>query len=211
MSKRLSRKAPYREIKPRFLIITEGETEENYFNMIKKFFRGIPIEIITKKGKQSNPLSVVKTAHREIKESRNNQYTAAFAVVDKEAPNLHVQCLSNAINEIKKGLSKNLIKCDLIISNPSFEFWLLMHFRYTTSLFHNADAVIEKLKKFIPDYKKAYDFENKTEISQKLDIAIEHSKRCESQHDMPFDPLTSNPSTQVYKVIEKIKGAAISL
>lgn len=212
MGKKPYRHSPIREIKPRFLVVTEGETEENYFRAIKKFFRGLPIEIIPKKGKNSNPMAVFKTAKREIVASRDNQYTAAYVVVDRETQNADLKSLSTALAESVKPVAKRDIKCDIIISNPSFEYWILSHFDYTMKIFTNSDAVIVELKRHIKDYKKAYDFlskvndENKDYLSGILDSAVDNARRCEQSHGVNFNPTTSNPSTQVYRIIERIKS-----
>ncbi len=211
MNKKPHRKKPSKEIKPRFLIVTEGESEENYFIALKKLYRNCPIEIIARKGKQSNPLAVLKTAAKEIADSRDNQYNAAFVVVDREAPSTDPTCLQSALEQSRKPVAKKDIKCDVLISNPSFEVWLLAHFTYTTRSYNNADAVILDLKNYIPNYKKAYDFSsyindaNRGLCIEKLKTALENSKRLERYHGESFSPLRSNPSTQVYKIIESIQ------
>lgn len=208
------RRTPCRELKPRFLIVTEGETEENYFKAVKKIFRGLPIEIIPKRGKSSNPVAVLKTAKKEISASRDNQYTAAYAVVDKEALNADIKCLSSALEISRESISKKDIKCDVIISNPSFEYWILSHFVYTTKMYASSEHVISDLKSYIGDYKKAYDFASKVNDDNKdcllklLDNAIKNAKQCERFHGDKFNPLKSNPSTRTHIVLEHIKNSS---
>ena len=44
-----------------------------------------------------------------------------------------------------------------IASNPTFEIWFLLHFRYTSKYYADGKEVISDLKKYIPDYEKNKD------------------------------------------------------
>lgn len=45
----------------------------------------------------------------------------------------------------------------IILSNPCFELWYLLHFMYTTAELRDFNAVYDHLKKYIPDYGKTKD------------------------------------------------------
>lgn len=63
-------------------------------------------------------------------------------------------------SHIKKQIQEaaklaNTNKIELIISNPSFEIWFLLHFIYTTKYYDNK-SLIDDLKAYVPNYKKKW-------------------------------------------------------
>jgi hypothetical protein len=94
-----------------------------------------------------------------------------------------------------------------IPSVPCFEFWLLLHFTYTTRPF-DAPAgnsicfrVIEELKNYLPAYQKGdQDIFNK--IQDKLDNAITNARSVEQYHQTSG---TDNPSTCVHSLVEYLR------
>ena len=66
-------------------------------------------------------------------------------------------------DEVKAAAIRELIQAndinsiEFIVSNPTFEVWFLMHFKYTTKEYLNGDAVIRDLKKCVPGYEKNKD------------------------------------------------------
>jgi hypothetical protein len=95
-----------------------------------------------------------------------------------------------------------------IPSVPCFEFWLLLHFTYTTKPF-DAPAgnsicfrVIEELKNYLPAYQKGdQDIFNK--IQDKLDNAITNARSVEQYHQTSG---TNNPSTLVHSMVEYLRN-----
>ena len=89
-----------------------------------------------------------------------------------------------------------------ITSNPCFEFWLLLHFIYTTKEFtagegSNCDLLISSLNGHLPGYcKSAAVFDL---LIDKMDTAIEHAKRVMRYHETSG---TEIPSTDVYVLVE---------
>ena len=93
---------------------------------------------------------------------------------------------------------------ELLISNPCFEFWYLLHFRYTTKHLKDYPAVRTMLVEHLTDYKKSKDVY--AELNKYTKEAIERAGRLEQYHQQngvsaPFD-LHTNPFTDVYHLIE---------
>ena len=96
-----------------------------------------------------------------------------------------------------------------IPSVPCFEFWLLLHFTYTTKQFDApaggsiCDTVIKELKKYLPEYQKG----NKDifeKIQDKLNIAISNAHKVEEFNQTSG---ADNPSsTSVHLLVEYLQG-----
>lgn len=92
----------------------------------------------------------------------------------------------------------------VFLSNPCFEIWYLLHFRYSTKLYGSNEEVIKELGCYISDYSKSKDVYNL--IENKIDQALLNTKRLESYHleNGTNDRLKKLPSTEAYKLIEMI-------
>lgn len=146
-----------RRLKPRILIMCEGETERNYFQAIKEseaYKRNlIAVNPQVIKAKHSAPEMVVNEAIRREKEARkeNNPYDAIWVVFDHDhSPN-------------RKKAYDAALKADFKVAFSAicFEIWYLLHFVKTSRNFRNAHELIKELKKHYTAYQKAQnnDFE----------------------------------------------------
>ncbi|TDJ86684.1 RloB domain-containing protein [Campylobacter volucris] len=171
------RKTKIRDRKPKrqenevILIVCEGKTtEKNYLNRLKDFFSLSNVSINIISGKDSDPLKIVKFAKEKSKE---NSYDKIYCVFDKDT--------HSTFNKAKQKCEK--YKFEAIISNPCFEFWILLHFTCTTKPFGTnspCDELINIcLKKYIKDYTKNYNFTNI--IQQNLDTAIANTKKANKE------------------------------
>lgn len=94
-----------------------------------------------------------------------------------------------------------------ITSVPCFEFWILLHFIYTTKPFAAAHGsicatVISDLKTHMPGYEKgAFDTYNATKdlLGAAIINAKKVAKHCE-------DAATDMPSTQMYELVEYLQN-----
>ena len=93
-------------------------------------------------------------------------------------------------NEVERGKlerlrtkyaeNKQVILCD---SMPAVEYWFLLHYENTNRHFGTSEAVIQKLKQFLPDYDKSEKFlRNRKWVADmcsdgKLDQAIVRAKQ----------------------------------
>lgn len=102
-----------RQPKKVFLVVCEGETEEEYVNMLKRHYR-LPIAIKTKvSGNAVNP-RLVNQYMKELGLGKEDE-CRIFYVYDAD-----VDCIVERLLKLP-GLT--------ILSNPSIELWYLMHCR----------------------------------------------------------------------------------
>ena len=109
-----------------------------------------------------------------------------------------------ALDKIRRTRLGKRTKIFAISSVPCFEFWLLLHFIYTTKPFDAppgdsiCSRVTEELKKYLPEYQKG-DHDVFDRIQNKLDNAITNARRVEQFHQTSA---TDNPSTMVHSLLE---------
>jgi hypothetical protein len=183
------------------LIVCEGgKTEPNYFTELKKAFRlsNANVRIC---GLGSDPLSVVNFA---IETSRQEQaFDRVYCVFDRDRHTTY----HAALDKVKRTRLGKGSKIFAISSVPCFEFWLLLHFIYTTRPFDAPPGdsicagVIEELKKYLPAYQKGnQNVFNK--IRDKLDNAITNARRVKEFNQTSG---TDNPSTTVHSLVEYLR------
>jgi hypothetical protein len=183
-------------------MICEGEkTEPIYFNKYKKW--GCNLTIETPKNKYTDPVGLAKFAKEYIKKGNKGEKVKLdlkkgdkiWCVFDcDENPN-------EKISEACKIAGKDVIIC---LSNPSFELWYLLHFVPILSKLWRSEAE-ERLKEYISDYDKNKDVYDLLE--EKRPVAIKNAKNLNKMHEKSGTKLIcveSNPSTQVYAIVEEI-------
>ena len=191
-----------RKVNKRLLIVCEGEKTEPFY--LRKFIeecnlRGRLVDVRVLDVKQSAPRELIKQA----KKLREIPADEVWAVFDKDGYTKHAEAFSLA----KKS------NVNIAFSSISFEFWILLHFEYTTRSFLRSDEVINHLNKknYITFRKKDRNlYKNVRDKTQKAINNAEKVRRsqCKGNPDCPVYEL--NPYTNVdelLKAIRKIKYA----
>ena len=148
---RYRNQATPRPIRQRILILCEGEkTEPTYFNSIKsdkmRSNRLSGVRIIIHHTKKNTARELVDEAislKREAERDKN-PYDAIWVAVDKDGYTKHPESFDRA----------RARHINIAFSSVCFEYWILLHFEYTTAAFANCDAVINRLRNHIADYEK---------------------------------------------------------
>ena len=168
------------------LVICEGETEVCYINLLKSWYKS-PIRIISHiEGTKITP-SLVEKRTKELKISQWDK-VHTFLMYDMDV---------QAINE-------KLRKCkaEMLLSNPCFEIWLLLHAKDQKAAIET-DALIKELKKSVPVWKNysksAFTDTQKSFLNDNTDVAVARAKKL---------PEFLNPSTGIYRLIEMLKEDA---
>ena len=109
-------------------------------------------------------------------------------------------CYINLVQAINEKLQK--CKAEMLLSNPCFEIWLLLHAKDQKSAIET-DALIKELKKSAPVWKNysksAFTDTQKAFLNDNTDVAVARAKDlCEFQ----------NPSTGIYKLIDLLQKNA---
>ena len=191
-----------RKVTPVMLIVCEGEaTEPTYFNAITNHLRLAAITVRGAKG--SAPMTVVQDAvesklHREQiadQSASTAPYDQVWCVLDVDQ---HPK-LKDALALAEKH------QINVALSNPCFEFWLLLHFGRFATTGQSRNQIQRELKRHIPGYCKGGNYCNL--LLPGLRSAVEHAidiwkAQWRITDPTAYNALVSNPSTLVHKLIE---------
>ncbi len=203
----------YRRGKPQFpssgkafLIVTEGEkTEPNYFKVLRDRLQinAAEVEIVHPAG--TDPITLTKKAI-ELREARRKLAKKGFAIAydevwvafDLEKPHDERRRLAEQAMGMKQAA-----EIRFAISDPCFEFWLLLHGEYTTSPFVDCDSVVKRLEKHWPAYSKGQP--PSQPFLGKLPVAMTNAQRCREHHRS--NEGDGNPSTKVDVLVKNLNAA----
>jgi len=125
----LRRRAVQRDAYAKILIVCEGEkTEPNYFNGARDHYglNTANVEVCGDCG--SDPMSIVRYAKQRYRQEKDagDAFDKVYCVFDKDAHANYEQARATITSATPKDTYH------AITSVPSFEYWLLLHFNYTT-------------------------------------------------------------------------------
>lgn len=193
------RKRGMREPRKVYVIVCEGEkTERIYFKKYRTECRYCNLKIETPNSKFTDPINLATFAKEQIKKEdldlRNGD--VIWCVFD---------CDENTNEDLSRACKIAGKDVKICLSNPNFELWFLLHFSLIVSKLERS-KVIDKLKEHIPNYKKNIDIYEL--LLSKRSIAIDNAKKLNGLHEKDGIKLMisveSNPSTQVYSIVEEI-------
>jgi hypothetical protein len=179
----------------RVIIACEGSvTERNYFqaifnNLIQN--RNISkTSLVLARHKSTHSEGVLEDLLKELKKDADFEHQ--WILIDRDEHESFSDTLDKAES---KGI-------EVAYSNPSFEFWFLLHFEDYTTATHR-HYLPNLLKKHIPYTKNSTTIYNETLPRQK--DAIERAKKLIFDFTLDgrkLNPTIGNPSTTVYKLVE---------
>ena len=198
--KQRGRNRKQRERKSFIVIKCEGdnETEQIYFNNFKSR------ECIIKypDGNSTDPVGManelVSFMNSEDINSENGD--KIYLLIDTDV-NANKQ---KQIDEAKKICDECGI--ELITSTPSFEFWYMLHFGYTTGPYTSSKDIKRKMKKKILGYTESTNVY--PIIKDNTDEAMNYAEKVEKLHKQngrKIDSEDANPHTSAYRVLKEIK------
>ena len=196
MSKNRPRRVAIRKADNVCIIVCEGtETEILYFTKFRKRYCGLGIE--TPKTPKTDPIGLVRFAVRLMRQRELDLKGGAQLWCVFDADHNTDDAMQKAV-ELAKG------KVRIAFSNPSFEFWYLLHFEYYSSKL-DQQKLLDRLHKFMPNYTKnmdVFDF-----LDSKRKKAAERARRLNRMHELNNVSLLStrsNPSSQAFLLTEEI-------
>ncbi len=157
LSKDLARQKAKRASYDRILIVCEGaKTEPNYFRELVDYLELNTANIEVDGSCGSSPLSVFNHSKSLYQEERKqgDAFDRVFCVFDKDTHETYEQALNSIANTKPKGVFQ------AIYSVPCFEYWLLLHFEFSTKPFASTGKksccarLLEELEKYMPNYSK---------------------------------------------------------
>ncbi len=189
---------------PPIIILVDWFTEKNYFEWLRSFIRNetdlnknLRIEILHEENKDFTHLYKKALDYKD-----NNE--AIFIVFDRENESKRKKSIIQ--KEIEKWNKDSFIS---IISNQSFDLWIILHFQEFNKEIANLKEYYKILESnlWYKDYEK--DWKNDKEIFKKvkssLDKAKDNAKKLEEKQKREWTESIiefNEPYTWVYKIIE---------
>lgn len=140
--------------------VVEGETEMWYLQMLKKNEekeQNVRINIKPEIPQDSKLEDQYKLVLELAKEYNNVFWILDFDVILKETRECGKGDKSRLKEflEYRKKLKKEYDNVKVVINNPCFEYWFLLHFEATQKKYPNCSSAIKKLEKQLPNYSKS--------------------------------------------------------
>lgn len=197
-----NKKAFFNRGKKTFAVVGDGDCEKWYFQMLKQN-ESLLINI-------KPELNLKASLHKQYAYVKDlaDTYDKVFWIVDYDV-------IDRETKECKKGEEKRSLEfaryykelsalhnVETLIVNTCFEYWLLLHFKYTKKAYHNCDETGRDLKKEFPLYEKTEKFYKKSNadiysaLKPKLSTAIMNAGKLGN-----FDLQNpDNPVCEIYKL-----------
>lgn len=187
--RRFGRPLGKRRYKRLFVILTEGiVTEPGYFSMFNNDTTILKVSIVKNKG--SAPGRVLKQMKRFSKENPLLAKDEAWIVVDKD------QWSDTQLGALYSWSITNK-HYGLAVSNPKFEFWLLLHFEDGTDI-QSSQSCTDKLFHHLPDYDKVI---QPSKLKPHINEAV---RRAEMKDQPPCYDWPQSAGTTVYRLVKSI-------
>ncbi|GHV56911.1 hypothetical protein FACS1894182_04490 [Bacteroidia bacterium] len=186
-----------------FSFVVDGECEFWYLQMMKDNEKPLNIhispEIYKKKTLDEQYKRVV-----ELKEiSAKVFWIVDFDVVNKETQE-GIRGQKSKLTKFKELYQK--IKCypniEIIVNNPCFEFWILLHFANTTRFYESYKKLLPHLQKYLSDYEKTekYYIQSNPDIYKRLRRDLKTAiGNAEKQGDFDFENCKTKGVAEMHK------------
>jgi hypothetical protein len=196
-----TRRASYDKV----LIVCEGEkTEPNYFNELINFYKLNTANVEIDGTCGSSPKSVFERALKlyQNEKSKGDAFDKVYCVFDKDSHDTYDETL------VKISSQKPQKVFHAAISVPCFEYWLLLHFQYTTKPYHATGSssigneVLKDLKYVFPEYAKGSEY-----IFDKLLDQLEFAK-ANAQRSLEHGQAnhSDNPTTYIHELVNYLQN-----
>jgi hypothetical protein len=197
------RRPPTREPESAILVVTEGEkTEPKYVDALRRRLHLATTEVVVCHADGTDPGRIVDCAismreERQGKARRGDgfEYGDVWTVFDSEQ-RVGTPALTNALRRADDHGIR------VALSSPCFEYWLVLHFEYTTAYMCTFREVEGRLKQHVHCYDKA---------SPPVDVliprvgqAVTHAAMCRVEQDKGNAPI---PRTDVDRLVTAMNDA----
>ncbi|HEX6356898.1 RloB family protein [Actinophytocola sp.] len=182
---RRTRRAPVREERSQILVVCGAKaTEPEYFRGLKKERRNPAVKVVVE-AKGVDPVSLVRFAAQKRDMMGCDEVWCVIDVDEFDVPKALVAAAQKRVS--------------LAISNPCFEYWLLLHFELCTAPLTCYDDVEPRLIRHVPRYhKSSLRF---ADFAPGVDDAVQRARgRCDdvgTEH-------SRNPSTGVWALVRQV-------
>ncbi len=180
---------PYRKL---FLIATEGaKTEPIYFGIFNSPQATIHVKLLPARKHDSSPPQVLKRAKEFVKEKGVGKKDEVWLVMDRDQwtdeqlEGVFIGCRASAFN--------------LAVSNPQFEYWLLLHFEDGSGVSGSNDCT-RRLMRHLPNFEKGHLEIHKVEPG--IPDAIH---RAEAKDTPPCEDWPKTNGSTVYRLVKSLR------
>jgi hypothetical protein len=182
------RRTPSLSYRKRFVVATEGDqTEPRYFAMFNG--KNSTVQVVLLKGKKKTaPSQVLDRVKRE--EIRKGDQ--AWLVIDRD------NWEEEELNEVSRECGEH--GCRMALSNPHFEYWLLLHFEDGNGV--NSGNCTHRLKSHLPNFTKNH-VETK-KLRPRVDDAVERAENKDNPQCPDWPKVTG---TTVYRLVKELRKA----
>lgn len=183
-----------RRYKKLFIVSVEGsKTEPQYFAIFNQPQSIVLVKCLKRPAGESAPIQVLKKMESYLRKESLKKTDEAWLVVDKDA------WTEDQLRELLKW-AKHGENHGFALSNPNFEYWLLLHFEDGKGIANSKECLM-RLKRYLPNYNKEIDSKKIT-----LEFITKAISRAKQRDTDRADDLPQIWSTTVYKLIERIIG-----
>lgn len=201
----LKRRRANRQHYSKVLVVCEGEkTEPHYFKGLKDHYglNSAIIEICNSRG--SDPYSIFTFAKQRYRDEKatGDPFDRVYCVFDKDNHKTYEKTLE-AIRKVKPEKTFKAVN-----SVPCFQYWLLLHFYYTTRPYSPlpknsaCNQVLADLEKHLPCYTKG-DMNIFLKLINKIDFA---KKNARKSWKVATQADTDNPTTLVHNLVDYLQN-----
>jgi hypothetical protein len=163
------------------------KTEEYYLRGLRDSVGNRAVDV-TLVNRPKDPLAVVSYAAKYPAISRRD-FDEVWCVFDVDDFDTTPACSLAAAESI-----------EVAVSNPCFEFWLLLHHEDHRGHLNTCSAAVIRLRRHLPNYDKTrLEF---SDFASGVADACERAKRIDAGCEAP----RSNPSSGVWRLVETIRG-----
>ncbi len=200
------RKKDTRSVNKAVFIFCEGKkTEPNYFKSLIADLRLPPnlIRVEVVDSVHTDLCSLVNDAKDHRKQQKSLPNDEYWIVVDKDGYTEHARGFDAA-----RGSN-----ISIAFSSICFEYWLLLHYKYTSAAATDCAAMMRELKRHFPAYAKG-DVSTYAKSRAGLDDAIRRAQRLRADYAVRGDcdrPWECNPYTNVDELVECLRGHVSTL
>lgn len=199
------------KIKPRYAVVVDGETEFWYIQMLKRNERFVLVDL-----KPEIPQLKKLAEQYDMVVGLSKDYDKVYWIIDFDVINKETQEAKKgketALQEFRKYYDNVANNYDniviVIINNPCFEYWLLLHFESTSKFYASYKDLVKHLKKYLPDYVKSQAYYTKQNsdiylrLFKHLPTAVSNAKKLKE-----FD--FENPATGISQMYILLEDAGI--
>ncbi len=182
------RESKNKKTNPVYYVFCEGESEKAYINYLKKEYR----KPITIKVKQKNEVNQDKINTHLKNELFDNKKDKIFLMYD-----LDVEDTLKKLQDIEY----KKIQGKLLVSNPCFELWYLLHFQDQTANISSKHCE-NLLKEYLRNYQKGevpQDIKNRIKNAGNLQKVIQKAKKLKYYKKPIYNSLFNNRSAPKIK------------